>query len=59
MDSESTQVRSNGKTRGGGTGELGFAAPENKVYLHAIHATILSLMDMDHEALTYFHQGRE
>ena len=43
----------------GSTDELGFAAAENKVHLHDIHATILSLMGMDHEALTYFHQGRE
>ena len=43
----------------GHTDELGFKAIENKVHLHDIHATILHLMGMDHEALTYFHQGRE
>jgi hypothetical protein len=43
----------------GSTDELGFAAAENKVHLHDIHATILHLMGVDHEALTYFHQGRE
>lgn len=43
----------------GHTDELGFKAIENKVHLHDIHATILHLMGLDHEALTYFHQGRE
>ncbi len=43
----------------GATDELGFQAVENKVHLHDIHATILHLMGVDHEQLTYFHQGRE
>lgn len=43
----------------GKTDELGFAAAENKVHLHDLHATILHLMGLDHERLTYFHQGRE
>ncbi|MCF6285728.1 MAG: DUF1501 domain-containing protein, partial [Candidatus Hydrogenedentes bacterium] len=43
----------------GKTDELGFQAVENKVHLHDIHATILHLMGMDHERLTYFHQGRQ
>ena len=43
----------------GETDELGFEAVENKVHLHDLHATILHLMGLDHERLTYFHQGRE
>ncbi len=36
-----------------------FEAITNKVHLHDIHATILHLMGLDHESLTYFHQGRQ
>ncbi|MCA9102779.1 MAG: DUF1501 domain-containing protein, partial [Planctomycetales bacterium] len=43
----------------GATDEFGFEAVENKAHLHDIHATILYLMGLDHELLTYFHQGRE
>ncbi|MCA9262605.1 MAG: DUF1501 domain-containing protein [Planctomycetales bacterium] len=43
----------------GETDEFGFEAVENKVHVHDIHATILHLMGLDHERLTYFHQGRE
>ena len=42
----------------GATDELGFEAVEKKVHVHDLHATILHLMGLDHEALTYFHQGR-
>lgn len=43
----------------GRTDEFGFAAVENRLHLHDLHATILHLMGLDHELLTYFHQGRE
>jgi hypothetical protein len=43
----------------GETDEFGFAAVENKVHLHDLHATLLALLGLDHEGLTYFHQGRE
>ncbi len=43
----------------GQTDELGFEAVENKVHLHDLHATILHIMGLDHELLTYFHQGRQ
>ena len=43
----------------GESDELGFAAETNRVHLHDLHATILHAMGMDHERLTYFHQGRE
>lgn len=42
----------------GQTDEFGFAAEENPVHLHDIHATILALLGLDHERLDYFHQGR-
>ena len=42
----------------GATDELGFEAVENRVHLHDLHATILHLLGLDHERLTYFHQGR-
>ncbi len=48
-----------GGTSYGETDEFGFAAVENKVHLHDLHATVLALLGLDHEALTYFHQGRE
>ncbi|MFO0899608.1 MAG: DUF1501 domain-containing protein [Pirellulales bacterium] len=43
----------------GETDEFGFAAAVDKVHLHDLHATMLALLGMDHELLTYFHQGRE
>jgi membrane-anchored protein YejM (alkaline phosphatase superfamily) len=43
----------------GATDDLGFAAVENKVHVHDLHATILHLMGEDHTRLTYFHQGRD
>lgn len=43
----------------GSTDEFGFEAVENKVHLHDLHATILHLLGLDHELLTYFHQGRD
>ncbi len=43
----------------GSTDEIGYAAAENKVHVHDLHATILHLLGMDHTALTYFHGGRD
>ena len=43
----------------GSTDEVGFEAVENKVHLHDLHATILHIMGLDHELLTWFHQGRK
>ncbi len=42
----------------GETDELGFAAVEKKVHVHDIHATILHLMGLNHEELTFFTGGR-
>ena len=43
----------------GETDEFGFEAIKDKVHLHDLHATILHLMGLNHERLTYFHQGRD
>ena len=43
----------------GATDEFGYAAMDNKVHVHDLHATILHLMGLDHTLLTYFHTGRE
>ncbi|MEC8410262.1 MAG: DUF1501 domain-containing protein, partial [Planctomycetota bacterium] len=48
-----------GGVRYGATDEFGFEAVQDRVHLHDIHATILHVMGLDHEALTYFHQGRK
>ncbi len=42
----------------GETDELGFEAVVDRVHLHDLHATILHIMGLNHEMLTYFHQGR-
>ena len=38
---------------------LGMNAEENKVHVHDLHATILHLLGMDHEKLTFRHSGRD
>jgi hypothetical protein len=43
----------------GATDELGFVAVENKVHVHDLHATILHLLGVDHEKLTYRYSGRD
>ena len=48
-----------GGTVHGETDEFGFEAVVDRVHVHDIHATILHLMGIDHELLTYFHQGRK
>jgi hypothetical protein len=48
-----------GGTSYGETDELGFEAVVDRTHVHDIHATILHLMGLDHELLTYFHQGRD
>lgn len=42
----------------GATDELGYRAVEDVVTMHDLHATILHLMGMDHERLTFLHGGR-
>ena len=43
----------------GATDEFGFAAVENKVHVHDLHATVLALLGFDHEKLVYRHAGRD
>ncbi len=43
----------------GATDEFGFAAVQDKVHMHDLHATILHLLGLDHEQLTFNHAGRD
>lgn len=43
----------------GATDEFGFAAAENKVHVHDLHATLLHLLGFDHEKFTYRYAGRD
>ena len=43
----------------GRTDDLGFAAVEDKVHVHDLHATLLHLLGFDHTKLTYRFQGRD
>ncbi|MEZ5356217.1 MAG: DUF1501 domain-containing protein [Bryobacteraceae bacterium] len=43
----------------GRTDEIGLRAIEDPVHVHDFHATILSLLGMDHTRLTYPFQGRD
>ncbi len=43
----------------GATDDYGWFAAENKIHIHDLHATLLALMGMDHEHLTYRHAGRD
>jgi hypothetical protein len=42
----------------GATDDFGYAAAENKVHTHDLHATMLHLLGLDHTLLTYFFSGR-
>ena len=48
-----------GGIRYGATDELGWIATENKVHPHDLHATILHLLGLDHQRLTYRYGGRD
>jgi len=48
-----------GGLRYGITDEHGIAAVDNKVHLHDLHATMLHLLGLDHERLTYRYSGRD
>ncbi|MBC8165889.1 MAG: DUF1501 domain-containing protein [Bryobacteraceae bacterium] len=43
----------------GGTDEFGVQAAELRVDAHDVNATILRLLGLDHERLTYLYQGRD
>lgn len=43
----------------GATDDYGYYAVENKVHIHDLHATILHLLGLDHEKLTFRQGGRD
>jgi hypothetical protein len=43
----------------GATDEFGFQAIENRLHVHDLHATILHLLGLNHERLTYHYSGRD
>ena len=43
----------------GETDEVGHKAAVNKCHVNDLHATMLHLMGMDHEKLTYRYNGRD
>jgi hypothetical protein len=46
-----------GGTAYGSTDDLGFKAAENPAYSYELHATALHLLGLDHEKLSYYHNG--
>ena len=43
----------------GRTDDFGFGVAENPVHVHDLNATVLHLLGLDHERLTFKYQGRE
>jgi hypothetical protein len=43
----------------GETDEFGHLAVRDRVHMHDLHATLLHLLGLDHEKLTYRHDGRD
>lgn len=43
----------------GESDEIGWKAAEDRVHWHDFHATVLHLLGIDHERLTYYHNGIE
>ncbi|HWL10616.1 MAG TPA: DUF1501 domain-containing protein [Planctomicrobium sp.] len=43
----------------GATDDYGYYATENKMHIHDLHATMLHLLGLDHERLTYRYAGRD
>jgi hypothetical protein len=43
----------------GSTDELGYGIVDNPVHIHDLNATLLHLLGLDHERLTYRYQGRD
>jgi hypothetical protein len=48
-----------GGTIYGATDEYGYKAVENPLQIHDMHATMLYLMGVDHERLTFRFSGRD
>ena len=47
-----------GGTSYGSTDPLGYNVQEDPVHVHDFHATLLHLLGIDHERLTFKYQGR-
>jgi hypothetical protein len=45
--------------RYGATDEYGYYAVEDRMHIHDLHATLLHLLGLDHEKLTYRYAGRD
>ncbi len=45
--------------RYGATDDYGYYAMENKMHIHDVHATLLALLGLEHERLTYRYAGRD
>jgi len=43
----------------GGTDEFGYHSVEKPMHVHDLHATVLHLLGIDHEQLTFRSQGRD
>ena len=43
----------------GATDDFGWDAVSGKVHIHDLHATMLHLLGIDHERLTYRYTGRD
>ncbi len=43
----------------GATDDFGYHAVQDRMHIHDLHATILHLMGLDHERLTFRHSGRD
>jgi len=43
----------------GATDDYGYYAERNKMHVHDLHATLLHLLGLDHERLTFRHAGRD
>ena len=48
-----------GGMRHGATDENGIAAVQDRMHFHDLHATILHLLGLDHQDLTYEYAGRD
>lgn len=48
-----------GGTAYGATDDFGFRAVQGRVHVHDLHATVLHLLGLDHERLTYHYAGRD
>ena len=58
-----TMWMAGGGTKGGysygATDEFGFKAVDKPLHVHDFHATVLHLLGIDHERLTYRYAGRD